>query len=95
ALVALSRAGEVEEVQKLLDLGTDVNASAEPLGMTPLQAAAALGHRRVVSRLIEAGADINFTPPGKLGALTVLQEAAAGGHEDLVIDLVEKGAHIN
>ncbi|KAG0640672.1 ankyrin repeat-containing domain protein [Tuber brumale] len=95
ALVALSRAGEEEAVQQLLDLGTNVNATAEPLGMTPLQSAAAHGRRGVVNQLLAAGADVNYTPPGRLLALTALQEAAAGGHDDLVIDLVERGASIN
>jgi len=93
--VALSRAGEEEAVQQLLKLGTDVNAPAEPLWMTPLQSAAALGHRGIVDQLLAAGADVNYTPPEQPAALTPLQEAAAGGHVDLVIDLVEKGASIN
>jgi len=93
--VALSRAGEEEAVQQLLKLGTDVNAPAEPLWMTPLQSAAALGHRGIVDQLLAAGADVNYTPLEQPAALTPLQEAAAGGHVDLVIDLVEKGASIN
>lgn len=95
ALVALSRAGEEEAVQRLLKLGTNVNVSAEPFWMTPLQSAAALGHRRIVDRLLDAGADVNYTPPGKFAALTPLQEAAEGGHDDLVIHLVERGALIS
>jgi len=95
ALVALSRAGEEEAVQQLLKLGTDVDAPAEPLWMTPLQSAAALGHRGIVDQLLAAGADVNYTPPDQFAALTPLQEAAAGGHVDLVIDLVDRDASIN
>ncbi|MDE2674014.1 MAG: ankyrin repeat domain-containing protein, partial [Paracoccaceae bacterium] len=61
----------------------DVNAGDND-GITPLLAAAVLGHEVIVRMLIEAGADVNA---GNNGGITPLHFAADRGHEDIVREL--------
>jgi len=59
---------------------------------TPLMAAARKGYSKVVSYLIEAGADVNFQVNG---GWTALMEAVYRGNEDCVKVLLDKGANVN
>jgi ankyrin repeat protein len=61
-------------------------------GLTPLRIAAEKGYRRIVERLLAAGADVN-TPVTRPG-LTALEAAAAKGHSEIVKILLDAGAHV-
>jgi ankyrin repeat protein len=56
-------------------------------GCTPLSAAAACGHARLVSALIVAGADVNTVDNDGRSVLTV---AAAAGHTTVVAALLDE-----
>ena len=49
--------GDLETVQKMIELGEDVNQKS--LGMTPLHFAARYNKAEIVEVLIESGADVN------------------------------------
>ena len=51
--------GNIGAVDLLLGAGGDVASTRHPLGMTPLAAAAAAGHREVCARLLAAGAAVD------------------------------------
>ena len=76
SLYASARYGQLDLVEKLIELGADANAIGGYLG-TPLQAAAYQGHDAIVESLLAAGA--NATQKGKFD--TALHAAVAGAHE--------------
>ncbi|KAJ5928365.1 hypothetical protein N7466_007321 [Penicillium verhagenii] len=78
-----------EVVKKLLDKGAKF--SDDGLGSTPLLLAASSGHERVVSTLLDRGADLNTRD---LFGNSALFLAAQKGHEELVKFLLEKGIDI-
>ena len=83
---ALESAGGAAAALQHLDEGADAHAVVG--GKTPLVAAAAAGHLAVVSRLLAAGALVDFaTPQG----YTALIEAAAQGHVKTARLLIEAG----
>ncbi|KAL2176976.1 uncharacterized protein P884DRAFT_270336 [Thermothelomyces heterothallicus CBS 202.75] len=81
----------IEEAQRLLDEGTDVNAQGGYFGTT-LQAAAYWGSTGVVQLFLDNGADVN-AQGGQYG--TALQAAAAVGRIELVRLLLDEGADVN
>jgi len=85
ALSAAARAGNLDEVRRLVEGGGDVNTRG-PNAVTPLIAAAAAGQAQVVQYLLEHGADANLRD-GK--GQTARQHAEAGGHNDLARALQE------
>jgi len=52
-----SKSGRVEAIERLVELGTGVNAG--PYRGTPLTWAAANGRVAAIHRLVELGADVN------------------------------------
>ena len=58
-LLDAAQVGDYSVVVSLLDEGGDVNCQ-NSYGLTPLHCASANGHERVVSLLIERGADLNI-----------------------------------
>ena len=72
-LVAATRAGQTDEVRRLIAAGADVEATDKDL-LSPLVLAAERGHYDVVVALVEAGADVNRSEGGHW---TVLHGAAA------------------
>lgn len=76
-------------VALLLDNRANVNAQSGGNFGSALQAACFAGHEKVVSLLIDRGADVNVRG-GQYG--NALQAACSGGHEEVARLLLEKGA---
>ena len=80
-LCLAARSGIVNSVQRLLDLGSDVNAVASRrLGRTALHEGAALGHADVVQLLLARGARTEILDEQ---GQTALDLARAKGHEHI------------
>lgn len=77
--------------RRLLDVGSEVNATGGKYG-TALIAAAFCGHQDMIHLLFDSGADINITG-GKYG--TALIAAAFCGHQDMIHLLLDSGTDIN
>lgn len=91
ALVALAQAGAIDDVERLLDSGMDVNHVQYGDG-TPLIGAARGGHVDMARMLIDRGADVNLACPGDGNPLIA---AAAEGSVDVVRLLLDNGARID
>ena len=91
-LMTAVREGDLQELERLLKAGVDVNARGER-GWTPLMVAADRGDARVLKALLERGADVD----GRDGdGWTPLMVAAWGGGEPGTVDiLLEHGADVN
>jgi uncharacterized protein len=83
------RRRSVDELQRLLNVGADVNARDE-YGQTALMLAAVNGHAPLVELLVGRGADLDHTAKYGLGALML---AVVNGHVDVVRTLVRAGAN--
>jgi ankyrin repeat protein len=94
ALITAARLGDKAIVKLLLEAQADVNPdTTEPLGMTPLQAAASGGNIEIVELLLNAGANVN-APPARAGGMMALQAAATNEFKDIVKLLVDRGANV-
>lgn len=83
--------GDKEEVQRLLETGTDVNAKNRQ-GLPPVIAAAKKGNGEVLKLLVDSGADPNVEDNN---GLTPLMWAADRGHLETARILLENGADVN
>lgn len=88
-LVLAILSGDQSAVIRQLDMGTSVNEADPAYGLTPLCWASLSGNDRVVSLLLERGADISFRDAG---GNTPLHEAALFCHPSTVRLLLEHGA---
>ncbi|KAH8817591.1 ankyrin repeat-containing domain protein [Flagelloscypha sp. PMI_526] len=86
-----SKVGDLELVQKLIEMEADVNASGERCGSV-LQAGATSGELKVVRFLIDNGADVDGGE-GEYGS--VLQAGVLSGNIEMVQLLVGEGADVN
>ena len=84
--------GDVEEIERHIDSGVDINAYSPALG-TPLSVAAQNGNSDVVTWLLSRRAKVNGYYMGYQE--TALHSAAERGHETVVLSLLEHGAEIN
>ncbi len=94
ALMIVAKNGNLKEVKKLIENGTnvdDVNYS----GYTPLILASQNGHLEVVKFLISKGADIDAGDNDFEQGFNSLMHASLAGHFEVVKFLVESGAQIN
>lgn len=77
-LVYWASLGELEEVKKSLENGSDVNTTDEE-GYSALQAAAENGYLDVVEYLVTQGVDVSYK-----GEYTALELAEMAGHTEIV-----------
>ena len=77
-LVYWASLGELEEVKKSLENGSDVNTTDEE-GYSALQAAAENGYLDVVEYLVVQGVDVGYK-----GEYTALELAEMAGHTEIV-----------
>ena len=94
ALVWAAKADRVEAIERLVELGAEVDA--DPYRGTPLTWAATNGRVAAIRRLVELGADVNargtFGGPDHGQGATALHLAAQSGQADAVETLLELGA---
>lgn len=83
-----ARKGDVETLERLLAMGTDINAR-DAHGQTALMTAARIGHAPAVALLVERGADLNHTAKFHLSALML---AVVNNHAGIAQTLVNAGA---
>eukprot|EP00092_Neocalanus_flemingeri_P106282 GFUD01136358.1.p1 GENE.GFUD01136358.1~~GFUD01136358.1.p1 ORF type:complete len:440 (-),score=128.58 GFUD01136358.1:156-1475(-) len=88
-LHAKAQSGDVDGVQQVLDSGRVHLDSKDQDGTTPLMLAARSGRVKVVSLLLEEGADPNIR---KITGVTAIFLASVGGYLDILTKLVEGGA---
>jgi ankyrin repeat protein len=86
-----ARAGDLEQLQKMVVQGADVNEKAVR-DETPLMHAALAGQGEVVNYLLQRGANINAR---NASGMTALHAAAYAGHSDIVRLLIAKGAKVS
>ncbi|CAM6087993.1 unnamed protein product [Calypogeia fissa] len=92
-----ARMGDLEEVQRLLNEGADVNAPSwgpKAPGTTPLHLASTGGHLHVMNELLERGANIEARTKGGCG-WTPLHNAAKEKNKRAVRFLLENGAFLS
>jgi ankyrin repeat protein len=94
-LFIAAQAGDLEQLNNLLQSGADGNASNDE-GLTVLMMAAANGHIQIVKELIKSGANVNAAD--KLG-WTALMKAIYNydqdkGFPEIVSELIDAGADI-
>ena len=87
-----AESGAARTLQKLLEAGTDANASAAA-GTKPLMLAAATGDPRMVKQLLDKGADPNARESEH--GQTALMFAAARDRAEVVSLLIARGADAN
>jgi len=80
ALLDAAEKGNIEAVKWHLDAGADVNAQDNDIRWTPLQVAAAFGHKEIVELLSAKDADVNAK--SKRG--TPLSNAVKSGDKEIV-----------
>jgi len=94
ALVWAAKSDRVEAMERLVDLGADLDA--DPYRGTPLIWAAANGRVAAIRRLVELGAEVNgratFGGPDHGQGVTALHLAAQSDRTDAVETLLELGA---
>jgi len=86
-----AKSGDLEQIQRLIVKGVDVNAHTTR-NETPLIIASLAGKGEVVNYLLQRGADINAR---SASGLTALHAAAYAGQAEIVSLLVAKGAAVN
>ncbi len=87
-----TRTGDVEEIERQLQSGVDVNTYSAPHG-TPLSVAAYHGRAEALELLLSRHAEVNGCHRGYRE--NALHLAAERGHETIVQSLLEHGADMN
>ncbi|NID16201.1 ankyrin repeat domain-containing protein [Luteibacter yeojuensis] len=90
-LPAAAAAGDLQAVDRLLELGFDVD-TRDRQGATALLRAAGAGHRDVAERLMAAGADATATAAS---GVTPLAAAVNARRESMVALLIERGVAVD
>ncbi|CAJ1373916.1 unnamed protein product [Effrenium voratum] len=89
SLLRAAHAGEMAEVEALLEAPCDPDAVKKGSLRTALYAAAEQGHVDVARCLLAAGADVNKVDEN---GRTAMYAAALNGHQDVVREFLEAGA---
>ena len=89
-LCEAAKAGDLEQVKRNLQNGTDINAEGNK-GLTPLHYAARGNYTEVAKLLIDSGADVNK----KCIDWTPLHTGALNGNAETVKMLLDNGADVN
>jgi ankyrin repeat protein len=90
-LISHARNGNIDGVSELLMRGVDPDVMSE--GNSAIGVAAEFGHFKVVQKLIENGADVNWK--NSRNGWTSLMHASRNGHESVVKLLIGAGADID
>ncbi len=86
--------GDVSEIRRLLQRGTDVNErGGPPFRLTALMCAAANGHLDAARLLLEKGAGVDLKE--EFGGQTALHFAAWKGHVEVAKELLRAGASVD
>ena len=91
-LAEAAYSNNLTEVERLLELGADINLASNEDDNAPIIAAAQKGHIELVQYLIDEGADVNRRNSIGESALYV---AGIAGHKDIVRLLLNNGADPN
>ena len=83
--------GKLEIVEKLIELGADLNRRGAILGGGAINEAASDGHIEIVRYLLSCGAELDVSEPER----NPLFSAILGGHIDIVKLLIENGIDIH
>lgn len=84
----IAKLGDVDQLERALARGADVNARNN-LGLTPLMMAAYHGQTDMVKALVEHGAEVNAVDNGGLAAM--LAKDSNSGHAEILRTLVARG----
>jgi ankyrin repeat protein len=82
-----AKAGKIEVIKRLLELGADVNAKGGTFNAAAINLASSAGHADVVKCLLQAGAEMDVSEPER----NPLFGAIYGGHFEIVKLLLEHG----
>ncbi len=91
-LVSASRNGYLEELERLLSEGADVNAK-DSIGSTGLMLASEYGHTETVKLLIESGAELNYK--NREYGWTALMLSSLKGRMETTEYLISVGSEID
>ena len=86
-----AKSGDLDQIQRLVVKGVDVNGKTIR-DETPLIIAAVAGNGEIVNYLLQRGADINAR---SASGLTALHGAAYAGQTEIVLLLIARGAAVN
>lgn len=92
-LTSASKNGDLPAINRLINMGVDVNTSDPEIRYTPLMSAAEMGRFDVAHVLIEHGANVNAK--ATYNGSTALSEALRGGHVEIVRLLLQHKANPN
>jgi ankyrin repeat protein len=93
-LTVAAAVGDIAQVTRILDAAPSRIRETRPSGRRPLSAAIEAGHEAIARRLVERGADPNWSEPTATKG-RALWAAARLGHRGLVELLLDRGADPN
>ena len=94
-LLVAAQDGDIERIDRCMDLGADVNAR-DPHGQTPLMYASTRRYTRCVERLVHTwAADVNAESVEGADIVSALMYAAEKGHHQCMDILIQAGADVN
>ena len=90
--IKVASIGDINQLQKYIDDGADVNFQEDDEQNTALHVASTNGHLNIVNALINAGANVNLTNSDNETPLFI---AVANDHLDIVNILIRTNANVN